>query len=76
MKRVSKSCLIAEEQNARYQHAQSLLVKGQVEKELSNATADDQIRIAQSRIDEIERGVLDAVQLEKAENAAQGPKEH
>lgn len=58
LKLVTKSCQIAEQQHSQYQHAQSLLVKGQFEKKLGNATADE-IRVAQSKIDEIEGAVRD-----------------
>jgi hypothetical protein len=61
-KLVAKSCRIAEQQTARYEHAQSLLVKGRLAKEMGDPTADDQIRIAQAKVDQIEGAVRDAMQ--------------
>ena len=64
----SNSRQVAEQQKARYKHAQSLLVKAQLEKKMGDPTADTQIRIAQSRIDQIEGEVREAMQSGEADN--------
>jgi tetratricopeptide (TPR) repeat protein len=62
LKLIDKSCRIAEQQQARYQHAQSLLVKGRLAKQMGDPSAEDQIRIAQERLDQIEGAVRDVMQ--------------
>ena len=49
-----KSCRVAEVQKAKYEHAQSLLVRGRLAKMLWRPEADEQIRIAEAAIEEIE----------------------
>jgi tetratricopeptide (TPR) repeat protein len=53
----AKSCRIAENQKAMYEHAKSLLVQGQLAKQLGRPEADDQLRDAQSEIERIEGAV-------------------
>ena len=61
LKLVDKSCQIAEQQKARYEHAQSLLVQGELQKAMGDPSADDHIRMAQEKIDQIERAVVDVM---------------
>ena len=49
-KLAGKSCRIAEKQNAQYQYAKSLLVQGQMAKQLGQGGADEQIREALAEI--------------------------
>ena len=57
LKFADKSCRVAEAQKAKYEHAQSLLVRGQLAKKLGRPEADEQIRTAEAAIEEIERPV-------------------
>lgn len=68
LKLIAKSCRIAEHQNAAYEYAQSLLVMGQLGKQAGDASADDQIRTAQSKLDEIKGAVRDAMQSSEADD--------
>jgi tetratricopeptide (TPR) repeat protein len=52
-----KSCAVAERQKARYEYAQSLLVRGQIARQLGLPEALEQIRKAEAALDEIERPV-------------------
>jgi serine/threonine protein kinase/tetratricopeptide (TPR) repeat protein len=47
---VEKSCKIALDQGAKYEYAKSLLVQGQLARELGIANADEQIRTAQAEL--------------------------
>jgi two-component system sensor kinase len=53
----AKSCAVAEAQKAKYEHAQSLLVRGKLAKELGLPEADEQIRTAEAALEKIERPV-------------------
>jgi len=55
-----KSCLVAESQKAKYQHAKSFHVQGQLAKRLSRPEDDDQIFAAQAEIDRIESAIATA----------------
>jgi len=57
LKYAGKSCAVAETQKAKYEHAQSLLVRGKLAKKLGLPEADEQIRAAEAAIDEIERPI-------------------
>jgi tetratricopeptide (TPR) repeat protein len=50
-----RSCAVADAQKAKYEHAQSLLVRGKIARQLGLAEADEQIRTAEAVIDDIER---------------------
>jgi tetratricopeptide (TPR) repeat protein len=56
----AKSCAVAEAQKAKYEHTQSLLVRGKLAKELGLPEADEQIRTAEAAMEEIERPIRDA----------------
>ncbi len=60
LKLAEKSCRVAEAQNAKYEHAQSLLVRGRLAKKLGRPEADQQIRDAETAIEEMERPVREA----------------
>lgn len=60
LKYADKSCAVAQAQQAKYEHAQSLLVCGKLAKELGLPEADEQIRTAEVALDVIERPVRDA----------------
>jgi len=55
-----KSCALAKAQKAKYEHAQSLLVRGKIARQLGLPEADEQIRTAEAAIDEIERPLREA----------------
>ncbi len=57
LKFADKSCAVAEAQKAKYEHAQSLLVRGKLAKELGLPEADEQIRAAEAALDDLERPV-------------------
>jgi serine/threonine protein kinase/tetratricopeptide (TPR) repeat protein len=57
LKYADKSCAVAEAQKAKYEHAQSLLVRGRLAKQLGLPEADEQIRTAEARLDALERPV-------------------
>ncbi|MFI5459430.1 MAG: protein kinase [Isosphaerales bacterium] len=57
LKYADKSCAVAEAQKAKYEHAQSLLVRSKLAKELALPEAEEQIRAAEAAIDEIERPI-------------------
>jgi serine/threonine protein kinase/tetratricopeptide (TPR) repeat protein len=50
-----KSCAIAEAQKAKYEHAQSLLVRGKIAHQLGFAEANEQILTAEAAIEALER---------------------
>jgi tetratricopeptide (TPR) repeat protein len=54
---VDRSCAVAETQKARYEHAQSLLVRGTLARRLGRPEADEQIRTAEAALDALERPV-------------------
>jgi two-component system sensor kinase len=58
LKFADKSCTVALAQKAKYEHAQSLLVRGQIARQLGRHEADDQIRQAEAAIEAIERPLL------------------
>ena len=55
MQIADRSCAVAEGQKARYEHAQSLLVRGTIARRLGLPEADEQIRTAEAAIEAIER---------------------
>jgi tetratricopeptide (TPR) repeat protein len=57
LKYADKSCIVAERQKAKYEHAQSLLVRGNLARQLGLPEADEQIRTAEATLEEIERPV-------------------
>ena len=50
----AKSCTVAEGQKAKYEHAQSLLVQGELAKRLGRPEAGEQLLNAQAELDRIE----------------------
>jgi tetratricopeptide (TPR) repeat protein len=50
-----KSCIVAERQQAKYEQAQSLLVRGNLARRLGLPEADEQIRTAEATLEEIDR---------------------
>ena len=50
-------CLTAERQKARYEHAQSLLVRGKIARQLGRPEAEEQIKIAEAALDLLEKPV-------------------
>lgn len=60
-----KSCTVADEQKARYEHAQSLLVCGQLAQQLGRPEATEQIEQAQTALEEFKRSIAEAVSGEK-----------
>ena len=50
-----RSCAVAEGQKARYEHAQSLRVRGRIARQLGLPEADEQIQQAEAAIEAIER---------------------
>jgi hypothetical protein len=65
---ITKSCRFAEHHNAAYEYAQSLLVMGQLGKQLGDDSADEQIRTALAKIDEIEGAVRNGMHFNKTYN--------
>jgi serine/threonine protein kinase/tetratricopeptide (TPR) repeat protein len=55
LKFAERSCAVALAQKAKYEHAQSLLVRGQIARQLGLPEADEQIRTAEAAIVAIER---------------------
>src|SRR5437899_4346340 len=53
LKYADKSCAVAERQKARYEHAQSLLLRGKLARQLGHPEADEQIRAAEAAIQAI-----------------------
>jgi tetratricopeptide (TPR) repeat protein len=60
LKYADRSCAVAEEQKAKYEHAQSLLVRGKLAKQLGLPEAGEQIRSAEAVLDAIEAPVQSA----------------
>jgi tetratricopeptide (TPR) repeat protein len=58
LKRADESCAVAERQKARYEHAQSLLVRGKIARQLGRPEAEEQIRRAEAALDAIERPLV------------------
>ena len=54
LKLATKSCTVALGQKAKYEHAQSLLVQGELGKRLGRHEANEQLRTAQAELDRIE----------------------
>jgi hypothetical protein len=54
LKFADRSCAVAAAQNAKYEHAQSLLVRGTIARQLGLPEADEQIRTAEAALDAIE----------------------
>jgi tetratricopeptide (TPR) repeat protein len=57
LKFADKSCAVADAQKAKYEHAQSLLVRGKLARRLGLPEAGEQIQTAEAAIDTIERPV-------------------
>ena len=57
LKYADQSCAVAEVQKAKYEHAQSLLVRGRIAHQLGRPEADEQIRGAEAALDAMERAV-------------------
>jgi len=57
LKYADKSCAVAEAQQAKYEHAQSLLVRGTLARQLGLPEADEQIRLAEESLDAIEQAL-------------------
>jgi tetratricopeptide (TPR) repeat protein len=57
LKYADRSCAAAEKQKAKYEHAQSLLVRGRLAKQLGRPEADEQLRAAEAALDEMEKPV-------------------
>jgi hypothetical protein len=57
LKYADKSCAVAERQKAKYEHAQSLLVRGKIAHQLGLPEAEEQIHTAEAALDEIERTI-------------------
>ncbi len=55
-----KSCAVAKAQHAKFEHAQSLLVRGTIARQLGLPEADEQIRSARESLDEIESAIAPA----------------
>ena len=55
LKVADKSCAVAESQKAKFEHAQSLLVRGQIAQQLGRPEADDQIRTAEAAIEAMDK---------------------
>jgi two-component system sensor kinase len=55
LKMADKSCAVAESQKARFEYAQSLLVRGQIARQLGLPEADDQIRTAEVAIEAMDK---------------------
>jgi eukaryotic-like serine/threonine-protein kinase len=60
LKFADKSCRVAEAQKAKYEHAQSLLLRGKLAKELGLPEAEEQIRAAEAALEAIEKPVQQA----------------
>ncbi len=58
LKFADKSCAVALAQKARYEHAQSLLVRGKLARQLGLPEADEQVRTAEAAIECIERPLI------------------
>jgi len=57
LKYADKSCAVAAAQKAKYEHAQSLLVRGKLARQLGLPQADEQIRVAEEALDAIEKAL-------------------
>jgi len=57
LKYADKSCAVAKAQKAKYEHAQSLLVRGTIARQLGLPEADEQIRVAEESLDAIEKAL-------------------
>jgi serine/threonine protein kinase/tetratricopeptide (TPR) repeat protein len=57
LQKADQSCALAHTQKARYEHAQSLLVRGQIAHRLGRPEAAEQIQSAEAALEEIERPV-------------------
>jgi hypothetical protein len=60
LKFADKSCAVALSQKAKYEHAQSLFVRGKLASELGLPGADEQILAAQAALETLERPVREA----------------
>jgi tetratricopeptide (TPR) repeat protein len=61
LKHADKSCAVAETQEAKYEHARSLLVRGKLAKQLGLSGTEEQIRTAEAAIQAIEQPLGDVV---------------
>jgi hypothetical protein len=57
MKMADKSCAIAERQQAKYEYAQSLLVRARIAEQLGLTGAHEQVRVAEGALEECERSI-------------------
>ncbi len=55
LKYADKSCAVAERQKAKYECAQSLLLRGKLARQLGDPEADEQVRAAEAAIQAIEQ---------------------
>ncbi|MFO1095045.1 MAG: AAA family ATPase [Planctomycetaceae bacterium] len=60
LKIADRSCAIAAAQNARFEHAQSLLARGRIARQSGQPDADEQIRTAESALAEMEQAIPDS----------------
>jgi tetratricopeptide (TPR) repeat protein len=56
-----KSCAVAEGQSAKYEHAESLLLRGQLERQLGLPQADEHIRTAEAVLAARDEAILQAI---------------
>jgi two-component system sensor kinase len=61
LKFADRSCAVAEAQHAKYEHAQSLLVRGKIAQQLGRPEAEEQIRSATAALDDMEQAVHAAI---------------
>jgi two-component system sensor kinase len=61
LKYADKSSTVAEAQRAKYEHAQSLLVRGELAKQLGMPGAEEQVRTAEAAIQAIEQPLSNVV---------------
>lgn len=55
LKFADQSCAVGEAQNAKYEHAQSLLVRGRIARRFGHPEADEQIRTAEAALEAMEQ---------------------
>jgi tetratricopeptide (TPR) repeat protein len=60
LKYADKSCTVANAQNAKYEHAKSLRLRGKIARELGLLEADEQVRTAEAAIEASERPLREA----------------
>ncbi len=57
LKVVDKSCSVAEKQKAKFEHAQSLLVRGRIAQKLGRPEGDEQVRTAEADMHKMESAI-------------------